>query len=146
MITKPNKGMIGKPKINYLPALRYFFALLGIANLVGAFASLIVGETSRFADPPERYALLSYMVFFAIAYYLLEDTSLKLAIGVGEIVIALLSNDHQLRSLANPATKGVTYDRLAFLVGGVIVLSKGVKDVVKGFEKLTKKKMALNTK
>jgi hypothetical protein len=144
MITKPNKDMIAKPKIDY--GLRYLFYLITLSAMATAFTALVGGDTSRFADPSERVPLLIGMVFFAFLYYMLEDTSWKLAIGIGEIVIALLSNDHQLRSLANPATKGVPYDRLAFLVGGIIVLSKGVKDVVKGFEKLTKKKVALTAK
>jgi hypothetical protein len=75
------------------------------------------------------------MSIFGFGYYKCEKTAWKLVIGFVEIVAALASNYAQLGLLAKHGTQAAFYDRVTLFVGGVVVFSKGVKDVMEGWER-----------
>lgn len=108
---------------------------LWVISTLAVVLKFLEGGTSEFADPSLRDLLLFWMFVFGWAYYCLEKTKFKLVFGVIEIVAGLASNYAQLGKFATQGTQGAVYDRLALIAGGVIVLAKGIKDVMKGYEK-----------
>jgi hypothetical protein len=105
-----------------------FFCLGAIVGVV----RVAMGYTSDLNDPAARGVVLAGMFLFALVYHKIEDTAWKLAIGFVEIGVAMVSNYYQLEKLASASTQQYAFDRLAFLAGGIILLSKGIKDVAKG--------------
>jgi hypothetical protein len=99
----------------------------------GIVVELIEGHTSPLAHLGPRLFVLVWMVLFGWLYYKFAETKVKLVIGILEIGAGLASNFDQLGRLAGEQRD--VYERLALLAGGVIVLSKGIKDVIKGYEK-----------
>jgi hypothetical protein len=116
-----------------LPSL--IFAIIWVGQTLWLVVQLLAGRTAQFAARGPRFAVLGWMILFGWLYYNIEKTKFKLVIGVVEILAGLAGNYAQLGALAKQGGQGAIYDRMALFIGGVVVLSKGVKDVMKGLEK-----------
>ena len=93
------------------------FLMINVAGVI--YGNLLV-------DPLDRSLTCLALAGLAVIYMLLEKTRAMVLFGIIEIVAGMWSNFIQLGSLASP-THGGLHERVAILVGGVLLMSHGMK-------------------
>ena len=115
--------------------------LVAFASIAGVIL-LAAGQGSylRLETVAGRTLLSAGLFLLAIRYLDFENAAWRIGFGLFEIGAAMVSNWHQLSQLANKGLQSGVYERLAFIVGGIVLIEHGLSNLVRGAERVNRKR------
>jgi hypothetical protein len=116
-------------------SLQPLFVLLLIATLV-LIIKLGSGQTAILAKPTTRVLICFGLFMWSWVYYGASKTSLAIVFGILKIAAALWSDWYQLGKIGQEGWHTSAWDRWAFIVAALVVISSGFKDIAAGVKSL----------